>query len=80
MQDDSEKAFTEGSLWADDVDDREMSEYHFVHTSDLTCAAYSEERCCGFGGSDRCLVTGITKYAGDFLGVELGRLPIDWLS
>jgi hypothetical protein len=71
-----ESEFVRISTQADGIDDEEIAEYHFVHSPFQTCEAYVESRDCGFNQSGRCLVTGITKYASEFISSETpsGRL------
>jgi hypothetical protein len=51
------------SVWADQAGSSlETDEYHFVHTPYRTCGVFVFDRDCGFGGSGKCLVSGIAKY------------------
>jgi hypothetical protein len=60
---DFETSLKAASVWADhDGQSIETDEFHFVHTPYRECLPYVGERDCGFGGSGKCLVTGIEKY------------------
>ena len=57
-------AMVNNAAWADFVPESlEWSrELHFSHTPYRACAPFLKERDCGFGGSGRCLVTGIANF------------------
>lgn len=54
--------FVTASVWADTLEEEELGEYHFVHSPFRDCSPYDKNRDCGFNGSGRCLVTGISRY------------------
>jgi hypothetical protein len=59
-------ALRAASIWADhEGQSEETDEYHFVHTPYRVCSPYVSERDCGFGGSGKCLVSGIDRYFKD---------------
>lgn len=54
--------FLVASTWADTLEDTDLGEYHFVHSTYQTCLPFEKGRDCGFNGSGRCLVSGIARY------------------
>jgi hypothetical protein len=69
--------FVRISTEADDMEDDETAEYHFVHSTFRTCEPYLESRDCGYNRSGRCLVTGIARYAGEFLRADSASARLD---
>ena len=62
----SMEALVDASTWADQVaDNGELpwsSDLHFSHTPYRDCQQFDFDRDCGFDGSGRCLVSGISNY------------------
>ena len=55
----------EAASWADSDDAKarypDSEDFHFSHTPFKSCAKFDMKRDCGFGGSGRCLITGIAQ-------------------
>lgn len=72
-------AFRAASIWADhEGQSPDTDEYHFVHTPYRQCLPYVAERDCGFGGSGKCLVSGIDMYFKDAV-TEAGPVAVKML-
>lgn len=72
-------ALRAASVWADhEGQSEETDEYHFVHTPYRQCLPYVAERDCGFGGSGKCLVSGIDMYFKDAV-TEAGPVAVKML-
>jgi hypothetical protein len=61
--------------WADSEDAKtrylNSEDYHFSHTPYKSCSKFDIKRDCGFTGSGRCLVTGISQKIMDSVNPKL---------
>lgn len=74
---DEDEYFAIVSTWADsDAAERKYpgsSEFHFSHTPNQNCKPFDFKRDCGFNGSGKCIVSGISTYIEYLLDPEVSR-------